>query len=176
MTRHRYPLFARGMANTAAQRPRRPAIATIARDEHEEARTLVPVFADSRRGFCRSKSEIIEANHWLLKHGELSESDRLLRLEHLHSTDLRTPSRRSVCGQRFLIETSKPELFILKQRWRTSNRVPFVPAGLAPQSLKLGLKRFERAAEICTTLLSEHHDFRTAIQAPIMTSSSPSRS
>ena len=49
------------------------------------AETLVLGLADSRvEDFEVPKAAILEANHWLLKHADLSDSDVLLRLEHLH--------------------------------------------------------------------------------------------
>ena len=54
------------------------------RDEYTQAESLVLGLADSRVEDFEVPKAILEANHWLL-HAELSNSDVLLRLEHLHA-------------------------------------------------------------------------------------------
>ena len=136
-----------------------------AREEHDEARALVLGLADSRvEDFEVAKAEIIEANHWLLKHGALSDSDRLLRLEHLHSTDPQDNELSERLWSALLDRNLETRAVHLATEMAEIEQ-GVIRAGWLLRAAELEvevLKRFERAAEICTTLLSEHHDFRTA--------------
>ena len=135
-----------------------------AREEHGEAKSLVLGLADSRlEDFQVPKSEILEANHWLLKHGALSDSDILLRLEHLHSTDPEDTETAERLWSLFLersLETRAVHLATKMASIEQGN----TRAGWLLRAAELEvevLKRLDRAADICTTLLSEHAEYQT---------------
>ena len=137
----------------------------IRQDEHQEARSLILGLADSRvEDFEVSKTEILEANHWLLENGKLSESEQLLRLEHLHSTapednnlaerlwDGLIEGNLETRAVHLAIEMAEHQQGVIRATWLL---------GAAELELEV-LKRLDRAAEICATLLSEHSDYKTS--------------
>ena len=133
------------------------------RDEYTQAETLVLGLADSRvEDFEVPKAAILEANHWLLKHAELSDSDVLLRLEHLHATDpddLNLSERLWDALLERELETRAVHLatdVADREQGTTRANWLFRAAELEVHTLK----RLERAADLCSVLLSQHSDHR----------------